>query len=115
MNQFRNSERLTFMYRKIINIYLEYELNYWAIFLFTRSAIRRKFFYNVYKIAFDRSGSQNFGNEFAWNVVIFDVYKNSLRYSENYENNLLVLGERPIDDINDSIGEPVQNVQHYLF
>ena len=94
------------MYRKIINIYLEYELNYWAIFLFTRSAIKRKFFYNVYMIAFDRSGSQNFGNELAWNVVNFDVYKNSLRYSENCENSLLVLGERTIDDINDSIGEP---------
>ena len=94
------------MYRKIINIYLEYELNYWAIFLFTRSAIKRKFFYNVYMIAFDRSGSQNFGNELAWNVVNFDVYENSLRYSENCENSLLVLGERTIDDINDSIGEP---------
>ena len=106
MNQFRNSERLTFMYRKIINIYLECELNYWAIFLFTRSEIKRKFFYNVYMIAFDRSGSQNFGNELAWNVLNFDVYKNSLRYSENCENSLLVLGERTIDDINDSIGEP---------
>ena len=94
------------MYRKIINIYLECELNYWAIFLFTRSEIKRKFFYNVYMIAFDRSGSQNFGNELAWNVVNFDVYKNSLRYSENCENSLLVLGERTIDDINDSIGEP---------
>ena len=103
------------MYRKIINIYLEYELNYWAIFLFTRSAIKRKFFYNVYMIAFDRSGSQNFGNELAWNVANFDVYKNSLLYSENCENNLLVLGERTIDDINDSIGEPEQNVPHYLF
>ena len=94
------------MYRKIINTYLECELNYWAIFLFTRSEIKRKFFYNVYMIAFDRSGSQNFGNELAWNVVNFDVYKNSLRYSENCENSLLVLGERTIDDINDSIGEP---------
>ena len=94
------------MYRKIINIYLECELNYWAIFLFTRSEIKRKFFYNVYMIAFDRSGSQNFGNELAWNVVNFDVYKNSLRYSENCENSLSVLGERTIDDINDSIGEP---------
>ena len=45
----------------------------------------------------------------------FDVYKNSLLYSENCENNLLVLGERTIDDINDSIGEPEQNVQHYEF
>ena len=40
-----------------------------------------------------------FGNEFAWNFVIFGVHNSLLSYGNNCKNSILVLGEAPIDDI----------------
>lgn len=41
----------------------------------------------------------SFGDEFTQNVVNFGVYNSSLRHSENCNNNLLIVGEGPTDDI----------------
>ena len=45
-----------------------------------------------------------FSNGFATNVVIFCVNNSSSSHTDNLKNNFLVLGERPTDDINGSVG-----------
>ena len=69
-----------------------------------RNAIKSKFTYNGRGIAFDGEGSWSFGNDFARNVLIFGIDNNSSSHTDNQKNNLLVLGERPIDGINESTG-----------
>ena len=44
-----------------------------------------------------------FGNDFARNVVIFDVDNTSSSHTNNQKDNVLVLGEGPTKAINDSI------------
>ena len=43
--------------------------------------------YSGYGIAFERAGSWRFGNEFAWNIVIFDVGNSSSSHTDNRKNN----------------------------
>ena len=46
-------------------------------------------------IAFDGKGSWNFGNDFAENVVIFNVDNSSSSHDNNRKNNFLVVGKGP--------------------
>ena len=71
----------------------------------TRNAIKRKFIYNAYRIALDGGGSWILSNDFDQNGVIFGVDNSSSKHSENGKNNILILGEGPSDDMNDSVGE----------
>ena len=48
-----------------------------------------------YGLKFDGAGSWNFGNDFARNVVIFDIDDSSSSHTDERENNFLVLGEGP--------------------
>ena len=43
--------------------------------------------YSGYRIAFDGTGSSNFDNDFAKNVVVFDVDKSSSSNADNCMNN----------------------------
>ena len=103
----------------ILNLYIVYELNEWSchptnsfpikncLFVtikLVRNPIKSKFTYNGRGIAFDGEGSWSFGNDFARNVSIFGIDNNSSSHTDNQKNNLLVLGERPIDGINESTG-----------
>ena len=59
-----------------------------------RNADKIKFTYNGPGIAFDGEGSRSFGNDFARNVVIFDVDNSSSSHTDNHKkNNFLVLAE----------------------
>ena len=49
----------------------------------TRNAIKRKFIYNGYAIAFDGAGSWSFGNEFAQSILVSSVDNNSCRHSKS--------------------------------
>ena len=51
----------------------------------------------------------SFGDDFARNVVIFDVDDSSLSHTDNCRNNFLVLVEGPTDDIIDSVGTAETN------
>ena len=71
---------------------------------------RQKYvYYNDWGIAFDGKDMWSlillfwFGNDFARNVVIFDVDNTSSSHTNNQKNNVLVLGEGPTKAINDSI------------
>ena len=72
------------------------------MFKLTRNAIKSKFTYKVWGIAFYGESSWDFGNDFARIVVIFGVDNNSPSHTDNQKNNFLVLGEGPADSINDS-------------
>ena len=54
-------------------------------------------------IAFDGLGLLKFDNDFARNVIIFGVDNSLSFHCDNRKNDFLVLRERPIDDINESI------------
>ena len=60
--------------------------------------------YIGYGIAFDEVGSSSFGNDFAWNVIIFGFDNSSSSHTDNRTNNLLVQDEGPTDNIYGSIG-----------
>ena len=71
---------------------------------------RQKYvYYNDWGIAFDGKDTWSlillfwFGNDFARNVVIFDVDNTLSSHANNQKNNVLVLGEGPTKAINDSI------------
>ena len=104
---------------KIVNAYIVYDLDDWARnstnnfkfknCLFGATGIvknrdKEKWFYCGYGITFDGRGSCNFGNAFARNVVIFGVDNSSSSYTDNRNNNTLVLGEGPTSGIDGSFG-----------
>ena len=74
--------------------------------IIVQNSDKENWLYSGNWIAFDRAGSRNFGNYFAWNVVIFGVDKSSLTNTDNRENDLLVRDEGPNYGINGSFGSP---------
>ena len=86
---------------KIVNPYIVYDLDNWSkiplrIFtlkncLFGATAIvkksnKEKWVYNGYGIAFDGKSSWSFGDDYARNVVIFDVDASSSSHADNRKN-----------------------------
>ena len=69
-----------------------------------RSAIKNKFIYNGWGIAFDGEGSWGLSKDFARIVLIFGVDNTFSFHTDNQENNFFVLGEETTDDINDITG-----------
>ena len=65
----------------------------------------KKIIYYGHGKAYDSAGSLSFGNEFARNVIMFGIDKNSLRHFESRKYNVLILREEPTDYTNDSFGE----------
>ena len=59
--------------------------------------------YIGYGITFDGVGSWSFVNYYAWNVLTFGVVCSSSSYTDNCEDDFLVLCEGPTDDINGSV------------
>ena len=51
-------------------------------------------------IAFDKAASWSFGNDFAWNVVVFNVDNTSSPYTISWKKKCFALGDEPTDDIN---------------
>ena len=103
----------------IVNLYIAYELNtsprnpannftlkncLFGTAKLVRNTIKRKFIYNGRGIGFDGESSWSFGNEFARNAIIFAVDNSSSSHTDNWKNNILVLGEGPTQYVNDSTG-----------
>ena len=66
---------------------------------------KNKWVYSGYGITFDCAGLWGFSNEFARNVIISGVdNSSSSSHADNHKNNVLVLAERPTDNINGSVG-----------
>ena len=61
--------------------------------------------YNGYEIAFGGAGSWSFGyNDFARNILIFNVDNSSSSHANNCKNNFLMLGEGPADGKKSRVG-----------
>ena len=103
----------------ILNLYIAQELNTWphnptnnftlknclfGTVKFTRNANTSKFTYNCRGIAFDGKGYWSFENDPARNVIIFGDDKSSSFHLDNPQNNFLVLGKKPTEGINGSVG-----------
>ena len=101
------------------NLYIVYELNnlpgkstencLLKICLFgtiksVRKTIKTKFICNSRGIWFDGKCMCKFSNDFAKSVAIFGVDSTSSSHTDNWKKKLLVLGEGPTDDFNDSTG-----------
>ena len=54
--------------------------------------------------------AHSFDNDFARNVIIFDVDDSLSSHSANRKNNFLLLGKGPIYGINGSFGSPEKKV-----
>ena len=83
----------------------------------TRNAFKSKSVYNGQELVFDETDSWNFGNDFARNVEIFDADNSPSSHTGNRNNNYLVLGEGPADDINENVGtaqKKILNTKFYL-
>ena len=71
---------------------------------FTRNVDISKFTYNCWGIAFDGKGYWSFENDPARNVIIFGDDNSSSFHLDNPQNNFLVLGKKPTEGINGSVG-----------
>ena len=69
-----------------------------------KNSDKEKWVCNDYGIAFDGRGTWNFGNEFARNIVIFNIDCSLSFHADNLKNRFLVLGEVPTCGINGSFG-----------
>ena len=67
-----------------------------------RNAIKSKFTFNDWAIAFNGEVSWSVGNDFARNIVNIGVDGSALSHTDNRRNNFLVLGKGITDGINDS-------------
>ena len=48
---------------------------------------KEKYVYSCYRIAFDGKGELSFGNDYARNVIIFEVDNSSSSHADNLKNN----------------------------
>ena len=102
--------KFTFKHKKIVNIYVVYELRASSshindptlkIYLFgavtlTKNADIDKYKYSGYGIVFDRKGSFSFpGGGFGQHVIIFGADMNSSIHIDNKKKDILILGLGP--------------------
>ena len=100
---------------KIVNAYIVCDLDDWPIntlnnftlrnCLFgatnmAKNSARCKYVYTDYGIAFGGAGLWSFGKSLAKDIVTIGVDNSSASHGGNGKNNLLMLGERPTDNIN---------------
>ena len=67
-----------------------------------RNLIKSKFIYIGGWIVLDGEGSWSFSNDLVKYVLIFGVNNSSSSHTDNWKNNILLLGEWPTDGIIDS-------------
>ena len=68
----------------------------------TKNSDKCKYVYSCYGIVFDGLGYWSSGNDFARNVIIFGIANSLSSHTDNQNNDFLVLGGGPTDDINGS-------------
>ena len=71
---------------------------------------KANFVYGGYGITLDSTGSWNFDNGTARNVIVFLVDNSSSTHSNNRNNKFLVLDEGPAFGINGNFSSPAKNV-----
>ena len=106
--------KISYTHGKVVNIYIVYELGasssnnsdptiknclFGAVTL-TKNADIEKYGYSGYGIGFDRRSSFSFpGGGFGQNVIIFGTDMSSSAHTHNKKKDILVLGERPAQEL----------------
>ena len=75
-----------------------------------KNSDNEKHVHSGYRITSDSADSFSFDNDFTRNVINFGTDNSSLSYSDNHNNNFLILGEGPTYCINRSFGSPEKKV-----
>ena len=103
--------------RKIVNVWIVYDLDNWPKNLLTnftlenclfgvtnivKNSDKEKYGYSVYGIAFDWKSEWIFG--LAQDVIVFGVDNSSSSHTDNLKHNFLILGEDPTIGINGRFG-----------
>ena len=104
---------------RTVNVYIVYELDYWprvqlrnftlknclsGVTNIVENSDREKYMHSGYGLAFDGKGSWSFNDDFTWNVITFEVDSSQSSYTDNPENDFLILGKRYILHTNNSFG-----------
>ena len=102
-------DSVTFNHKKVVNIYIFYEINksinisdyrtlekclFGAVRL-TKNADMNKHKYSGYDIGFDRKRFYSMGNEVDRNVIVFGVDMSSSSHIVNKKKDILILGKGP--------------------
>ena len=110
---------------KILNAYIVYHLGNWpdnplenmtlknCLFVATsivKAGDKEKWVHNGYRIGFDGNVSLSFGNDFARNVVTFDIDNSLPSHANNFKNNFSLLGEGDTFGINGRFRVPEKKV-----
>ena len=66
----------------------------------------KKYVYSGYRTAFDGKGEWSFDNDYARNVIRFEVDNNSSSHTDNLKNIFSILSEGDTFGINGSFGAP---------
>ena len=104
---------------KIVDEYIAYDLDNWpynrirnfslksCLFgatIIVKNSDKEKWLYIGYGIAFDGKCTCSFGNNYAWDVIMFGADNNSSSHADNCKNNFLVSCEGgPLPEKNFSI------------
>ena len=87
---------------KFVNVYIVYDLELWpnvslghfaikyrlfGVTNIVKNGDKEKYVYSGIRIASDRKVKWSFGNDFARNVIVFDVDNSSSSYADNLKNN----------------------------
>ena len=75
-----------------------------------KDTVKENYVYSCYGIAFDGKGSWSFNDDFARNVIIFEIDNSSLSHTDNLKNDFLILGERDSSGIKESLGVPAKKI-----
>ena len=113
-----NQPKLTFTHKKVVNIYIVYELGasrsnvidptiknclFGAVTL-TKNADIEKYKYSCYGIGFDRRSSFSFPSDgFGQNVLIFGAYMSTYIYIDNKKKDILVFGRGPTQGLESTL------------
>ena len=114
----KQSNKLTYTHKTIVNIYIVYELGastsndnnpklknclFGAVTL-TKNLDIDKYGYSGYEIGFDRRSTLSFpGGGFGKNVIVFGVGMSSYAHIDNKKSNILILGKRPTQGLEDTL------------
>ena len=85
-----------------ITSYLALEHCLFGAVKLTKSIDIDKCEYSGYGIGFDRKGTFSFGNRFGGSVIILGVDVSSSEHIDNKEEDILILGEGPTQQLNDT-------------
>ena len=72
---------------------------------------KEKYVYSNHGIEFDRKGEWSFGNDYAKNVVVFEVDNILSSHTDNLKNDFIILGDGLTFGINERFGASEKKIK----